>query len=125
MNKYTETYLYPSSYFLIWLISHQMILGYDMLVYTVYIISAYAAGHYLAARKGKIALSSDGIALPLVVIAGLIYAVISWKLGHFPDVKLINNSVKIIIMSLSVSYFSGHALLFLLVFLQDKFISKR
>ena len=124
MNKYIETYLYPSTYFLVWLILHQIILGYDMLAYSVYISLAYAAGHFLAARKGKIALSSDGIALPLVVIAGLIYAVISWKLGHFPDVKLINNSVTNIIVSLSASYSSGHALLFLLVFLEDKLTSK-
>ena len=124
MTKYIETHIYPLTYFLIWLTSHYMLLSYDMLLYSVYISSAYGIGHFLAARKGKVALSSDGTAIPLVVTAGIIYAVISWQLGHFPDPKLLNKSIENIAVSLSVSYFSGHALFFLLIFIEDKITSK-
>ena len=124
MNKYLATHIYPIFYFLFWLSIHFMFLGYDMLIYSIYISLAYAIGHFLAARDGKIALSSDGTAMPLTALAGILYALLSWYLGHFPSEPEITKHIGSgIVQSLTFSYMGAHIGLSALVLIYDKYLA--
>ena len=92
-----------------------------MIVYSFYISFIYALGHYIAAKNGKIALSSDGLAIPLTALAGIIYSVISWYLGYFPSnptefTKTISDTIP----AFSLSYLGAHLFLLLIGLSLDK-----
>ena len=123
MHKYIETHIYPLFYFLFWLAVHFLIFGYNMLFYSIYISLTYGTGHYLSAQKGKITLCSDGLAMPLTALAGIIYAAISWYLGHFPsDPEIAKHNIAAFIKAFTFSSIGAHVFLLLLVLLYDKFL---
>lgn len=125
MIKIIKTASYSLFYFIFWFTLHQLILGKSMPLYALSIAVASGAGYFIASQKGKIALSADGIALPVIMLVIILYAITSYSLGNFPDDKslLIKNTLDIF-SAFTLSFMGAHLSLFALAYLYNKLSGK-